>query len=183
MTAGSTGMILELIVIMIVQVAFGNVYKMIGGLVAICMAGMSAGAIAGRRMRITPRRYAALQGGGALAVLIAAHMLVRMGETPVTGAVILAGCLVSGSFAAGTVFAFCARMRSGAQDPRVAGLYACDLLGAAFATLIVGPYLLPVFGVSSLAGATAVMVLIGTGISLTSPVWLRQRGYLEAEPM
>ncbi len=177
MTAGSTGMILELIVIMIVQVAFGNVYKMIGGLVAISMAGMGAGAIAGGRMHITSHRYAALQGGGALAVLVAAHMLARMGESPVTGAIILGGCLVTGAFAAGAVFAFCARMRSGAQDPRVAVLYACDLLGGAFATLIVGPYLLPVFGVSSLAAGTATMVVIGTSISLTSPVWLRQRGY------
>ncbi|MBP1657003.1 MAG: hypothetical protein H6Q31_1604 [Bacteroidetes bacterium] len=171
MTAGCGGIVLELMVLMIVQVSFGNVYKMSGGLIALYMAGMGAGAFAAGRAALAPRWYAGMQCCLALMLLLAAWLQpgISSGSTP--GMAGLVPCLFLGSFGAGAVFTLTSRMA--ALDLVASGsrLYGYDLLGSAVGALLVGPLLLPLLGVQSVANAAAGLVVVGTVISLSSPVW------------
>jgi len=83
----------------------------------------------------------------------------------------LVPCLFLGSFGAGAVFTLTSRMA--ALDLVASGsrLYGYDLLGSAVGALLVGPLLLPLLGVQSVANAAAGLVVVGTVISLSSPVW------------
>jgi spermidine synthase len=171
MMAGCGGIVLELMILMIVQVSFGNVYKTSGALIALYMAGLGLGAFAGGTMKLTPTRYAGMQGSLAVALLVAAWVQpgVSSGSTASAAAMIIA--LVLGSFGAGAVFTLSSRKL--AQEPVVGGsrLYGWDLLGSAIGALLVGPLLLPLLGVQSVANAAICVVVVGTVISLSSPVW------------
>jgi spermidine synthase len=169
--AGCGGIILELMVLMIVQVGFGNVYKMSGALIGLYMAGMSLGAFAGGRLSPISRVYGAVQSGLALTLLVTAFLQTGTPIGPLTGVAVLVICLFLGSLAAGVVFALTSRML--ARDPVIAGsrLYGADLLGSAIGALLVGPFLLPLFGTHVVANAAAAVVVVGAAISLTSPVW------------
>jgi spermidine synthase len=169
--AGCGGIILELMVLIIVQVGFGNVYKMSGALIGLYMAGMSVGAFAGGGMKLTSRVYAAMQSGLALTLLITSSLQYGASSRPLTGVAGLVVCLFVGSLAAGVVFALTSRIM--ARDPVKTGsrLYSADLLGSAIGALLVGPFLLPLLGVHVVANAAAGVVVVGTIISLTSPVW------------
>jgi hypothetical protein len=171
MIAGCGGIILELMILMIIQVSFGNVYKTSGALIALYMAGMGLGAFAGGAMKLTPTWYAGMQGSLALALLVAAWVQpgATAGSTASVAALIFA--LVVGSLGAGAVFTLASRKL--VQEPVTGGsrLYGWDLLGSAIGALLVGPLLLPLLGVQSVANAALCVVVAGTIISLTSPVW------------
>ncbi len=169
--AGFGGITLELIALMIVQVAFGNVYKMSGALIGLYMAGMGIGAFAGGYLKLTSRRYAVMQCGLAVTLLASAFLQSATSEDLIIGVAGLVVCLTFGSLCAGAVFTLTSRVRL--QDPVGNGsrLYGADLLGSAIGALLVGPFLLPLVGVQAVANIGAAAVITGAGISLTSPVW------------
>lgn len=169
--AGCGGIILELMVLMIVQAGFGNVYKMSGALIGLYMAGMSAGAFAGGRLKVSSGVYAATQAALALTLLTTSYLRPGTSMGLFTGAAGLVVCLFVGSLAAGVVFALTSRIVT--RDIVASGsrLYGADLLGSAIGALIVGPFLLPLLGMHVVADAAAGVVVIGSVISLTSPVW------------
>lgn len=171
MTAGCGGIVLELMVLMIVQVSFGNVYKMSGGLIALYMAGMGVGAFAAGRAALAPRWYAGMQCSLALMLLLAAWLRpgISSGFTWSIAGLVL--CLFLGSLGAGAVFTVTSRIAG--LDPVASGsrFYGYDLLGSAVGALLVGPLLLPLLGVQNVANAAAGLVVVGTVISLSSPVW------------
>jgi predicted membrane-bound spermidine synthase len=171
LSAGCSGMTLELMVLMILQVGIGNMYKLVGAFLGVYMAGMSIGAFVAGRISLSARRYAAMQCGLAIA-LVAASMVQPYVSADSPSA--LAGLVVSlvlGSFCAGGVFAFTSRLKS--ADPVVSGsrMYAVDLLGSAIGALSVGPFLLPLLGVQAVASSAAGLAIIGAAATLTSPLW------------
>ncbi len=169
--SGCGGIALELMVLMIVQAGFGNVYKMSGLLIGLYMAGMSIGAFAGGRMKITSRVYALMQSGLALTLLMTPSLQYGAPSRPWMGVTGLFVCLFLGSLAAGVVFALTSRIM--VRDPVQTGsrLYSADLLGSAIGALLVGPFLLPMWGAHVAANAAAGVVVVGTIVALTSPVW------------
>ncbi|HSQ76219.1 MAG TPA: hypothetical protein VLT13_11715, partial [Bacteroidota bacterium] len=171
MTAGCGGIVLELMVLMIVQVSFGNVYKMSGGLIALYMAGMGVGAFAAGRAALAPRWYAGMQCSLALMLLLAAWLQPGISSGFTWSTAFLVICLFLGSLGAGAVFTLTSRMA--ALDLVASGsrLYGYDLLGSAVGALLVGPLLLPLLGVQNVANGAAGLVVVGTVISLSSPVW------------
>lgn len=169
--AGCGGIVLELMILMIVQVGFGNVYQMSGGLIGLYMAGMGGGAILAGRITHASRWYAGMQSGLALALLLAAALSAGVfagASGAVAGLVI---CLIAGSFSAGAVFSLTSRIRS--ENPVATGsrLYGVDLMGSALGALLVGPVLLPLWGVYVVASSTAAVVAAGAIVSLSSPLW------------
>ena len=156
---------------MIIQVGFGNVYKVVGALIGIYMAGMSVGAYLAGKPRLTSRTYGMVQCGLALALLFSSLVMSIPSMSSTAVMVALAASLSLGSLCAGAVFSLTARMR--AVDPVASGsrLYALDLLGSAIGALLVGPFLLPLFGVHAVANAATGLVVVGAVISLTSPMW------------
>jgi spermidine synthase len=179
MTAGCSGLILELIALMMVQVSFGNVYKMIGGMVAVFMAGMSVGALLGQRIRISRRFYVVLQFGLAVAILSSSALQSVTSGSATSMTIALLVCLGGGAVAAGALFSLSSRLSAGTGTGDGSRLYAADLLGSALGALLVGPYLLPVFGIRVMALSTTALVIIGAVISLTSPAWHPQSRPLE----
>jgi spermidine synthase len=169
--AGFGGITLELIALMIVQVGFGNVYKMSGALIGLYMAGMGIGAFAGGYLKLTSRRYTIMQCGLAVSLLASAFLQAATSEGAPAGVAGLVACLTLGSLCAGAVFTLTSRARL--QDPvgNGARLYGADLLGSAIGALLVGPFLLPLVGVQAVADIGAAIVITGAGVSLTSPVW------------
>ncbi len=170
-TAGCGGITLELTVLMIVQVGFGNVYKVSGGLIGLYMAGMSVGAFAAGRLKRGSRWYTTMQCGLALTLVGTALLQPGVSAGSFSAVVGLMTCLFLGSLSAGAVFALTSRL--GLENPVTSGsrLYGVDLLGSAMAAFFVGPFLLPLFGVFAVAGSAAAVVLFGAYVSLSSPAW------------
>jgi predicted membrane-bound spermidine synthase len=171
LSAGCSGIILELLVIMMLQIGLGNMYKMVGAFIGVYMAGMSFGAFVAGNIRLTARRYAAVQCGLAIALLSSSMLQPYLSVESGPALAGLVGSLVLGSFCAGTVFVFTSRLKS--ADPVVAGsqLYAVDLLGSAIGALFVGPFLLPLLGVQTAANSAACLAIVGGVATLTSPLW------------
>ena len=170
-TAGCGGIVLELMVLMIVQVGFGNVYQMSGALIGLYMAGMGAGALLAERIERSFRWYAGMQSGLALTLLLAAAFSAGVSAGSSGAVAGLVVCLVAGSCCAGAVFALTSRVRS--ENPVASGsrLYGVDLMGSALGALLVGPVLLPLWGVYVVASSTAGVVAAGAIVSLLSPLW------------
>lgn len=170
-TAGCGGIVLELMILMIVQVGFGNVYQMSGGLIGFYMAGMGAGAFLAGRITHALRWYAGAQGGLALSLLLAAVFSAGVSAGSSGAVAGLVVCLVAGSCSAGAVFALTSRVRC--DNPVATGsrLYGVDLMGSALGALLVGPVLLPLWGVYVVASSTAGVVAAGAIVSLSSPFW------------
>jgi spermidine synthase len=171
MSAGCGGIVLELMIIMIVQVGFGNVYKVVGGFVGLYMAGMSFGAYLGGRLRCEARTYGVAQCGLGVAVLSLPFLQSILPSSSLPVVIGLVACLFLGSLCAGIVFALTARVRE--QDPVLSGsrLYAVDLLGSAMGALFIGPFVFPLLGAQATANLATGVVIGGALVTLTSPVW------------
>jgi spermidine synthase len=177
LSAGCGGIVLELLVLMIIQVAFGNVYKLIGVLIGVYMAGMSLGACLAGRVRVSARTYGVAQCGLALALLLSPLIQPTLSTNEVVALVFLTVGLFLGSLCAGAIFTLTVRMAVADPVSRGARLYAVDLLGSAIGALLVGPLLLPLLGIEAVANAATCLVIVGALVTLTSPAW---RAYAKA---
>jgi spermidine synthase len=177
MSAGCGGIVLELMVLMIIQVEFGNVYKAVGGFIGLYMAGMSLGAYLGGRLTLSARTYGLVQSGLGLSLMVLPLMQSCLAaNTPLAVGGLIATVFV-GSLCAGAVFALTARMGKHGVVRAGAHLYAVDLLGSAIGALFIGPVVLPLLGVQATADLATSVVLVGAFVTLTTSVW---RGYEKA---
>ncbi len=159
--AGFAGMILEGTLLLVYQIGQGVLYRDLGILLMMFMAGLAAGSGAMDRRATTagaPGRGAGaalLSSAAALAVLIAWRVSSPGGSSLWTSAVLLfaAGCLT------GALFAFGSLRRVDDQGSVVAPLYVADLLGGAAGSFAGSLFLVPMLGLPASALLVGLLAL------------------------
>jgi spermidine synthase len=165
-SAGFLGMVFETGLILYYQVKKGVLYQNLGLLLMLFMAGLAAGSMvivkmAGRDEPAygrNPMIGAGLMGGFAVLNLIYIGFLSLdyPAGIPFTGCLIfLTGFLVAG------VFAWASLSGAGRQQDLVSPLYAADLLGGCFGSLLGSLLLIPFWGLIPTGVALAVLSLMG----------------------
>lgn len=160
--AGFAASTLELVLLLAFQALYGSLYRQVGLVVTVFMAGLAVGAIVGNRQSGNGR--ALTLNALALAALAAALPIVL----PHLGSLDIAlGTSVSGQ---GVLLALTFALAGlvGAQFPlagasagaTAAQLFTADLVGAALGALLVGAWLLPLFGVGLVCALTAGLNLV-----------------------
>jgi spermidine synthase len=169
---GFSGMAADLVVVFAFQSFYGHVYHSIGLLITAFMAGLSLGGLlmTSRTRRAAPDEPTLIRLELAIVfywvlVAIGLHSLsLRLSgsaaSTAIQTALLFANALAG--FLVGAQFPVANRMwlRSGDRPRRTAGtLYACDLVGAFAASVVVPVVLIPVLGIVGLCFLTAALKL------------------------
>ncbi len=150
-TGGFTSASLELIILSIFQIIFGNVYYLTGIIITIFMLGLATGSFFSDRLfkEVNPFRFVVLQLAlGLFTAMVPLFMFLL--KEDFSGAVFLyiiffLITLVLG-FLTGIMFAFVTRMGKGPYA-RISGeYYSLDLLGSAAGALLVTIVLIPALG-------------------------------------
>ena len=164
--SGFAASALEVVLLLGFQVLYGSLYRQVGLVVTVFMAGLAAGAWAANR------RLAggAVPGPGALALLAGAIAALAAGLPLLLGRLEGLDAAVGGAWAgpavilllggglAGLVghqFPLAAAADPGAPAAAAARLYGADLAGAALGALLVSAWLVPAFGVTTVCLLTA----------------------------
>ncbi len=182
-TVGCAGMGLELVAIYMYQNLYGYLYREIGFLVAVFMAGLTVGAILGRwiahlpnAQRILIRVLFGMAGFTflfpfflwGLSMIQPGHSI---GLTVYGGLILVTGCLVGVVFP--VAVAVLAERQSGDGGKVVAFADAADHLGGALGAFLPGILLFPLFGVFWIC------VLLGVGLACVATGFLMAT-YLES---
>ena len=172
---GFAGMGIEIVLIVAFQICYGYAYRQIGLIVTAFMIGSAAGAAWSARRAGDPRaRLARLDGLLAVFAFVLApalealravdHPLIAAGGPPVIFPVLTG---VTG-FLGGAQFPLAAKATFQGAEKTFGRLYAVDLLGAAFGSIVISALLIPLIGI---AGACYCL----GGVKLASAVALRLR--------
>lgn len=173
MAAGSfTLMACEVLIIYAYQVSYGYLYYRIGLIIAALMLGMAGGTWTSTEMldRTSRRTLAGVHAGLILFALSswllfagrAAGGAAPVGEPVFLAMAALAGAVVGFEFPAANRLYLAAR----GNDPGRAGtIYGVDLAGSCAGALLVGMWLLPVYGVG---GAASVLIALNVPVAVLS---------------
>jgi len=173
---GATGIVVEVVVILGYQVAFGHLFARIGMIVAAYMLGLAGGARAIEAGWLQPsfRTLAGVQLALVVGCAGLAGFVVRIGVATLPGwsEPLFAGVAAVAGLAAGLHFPAAVRLL--ADRGSAGGLYAWDLAGAAIGSFVASIALLPLLGVP------AVMVLLSAlNLGAFTVLWVcRVRGIL-----
>lgn len=173
---GATGIVIEVVVILAYQVAFGHLFARIGLIIAAYMLGLALGAraIEARWVRPTFRTLMVVQVALVIGCAALAGVLYAVGVATLPGwsESLFAGVAALAGLAAGLHFPCAVRLR-GARGS-AGGLYAWDLAGAAIGSFTASIVLLPILGVP------AVLVLLhASNLGAVLVLWAcRVRGIL-----
>ena len=142
---GVTSIVFEIAVILAFQIYFGSVYGRVALLLTSFMAGLAAGAFAGRlRRRESLADVTASQGGF---ILILAAFSLSLRGAPSAG--LLVGLLAGFGFLSGWLFVAANRLYLKNQE-RLGTGYGLDLLGSFLGALAASSILIPLVGVDKL---------------------------------
>lgn len=157
-TTGFVVMLLELSLIFVFQVLYGNVFREIGMLITMLMAGMAAGSMAvaplGAKTRDTSKTLAAIEGTLALFCVFLVIIFSLSGRGATAGETLLRfvffTLLFASGFFAGVEFPLAVKLY---QDRRPRGgsvgpVYGSDLAGGFVGGLAGGFFLFPLMGVT-----------------------------------
>jgi spermidine synthase len=166
---GFTTMGLEVLLLLGFQAVYGYVYHQLAILIAMFMAGMALGSWRGLRARSNMRRLALLQTVAAAAPLA---LCLLMEALPIVRAAFVFPVL---AFLCGLIggnqFPVASRIYFSDRPGRSPGaLYALDLAGSCFGALLIGAFLIPLFGFRSTAVVMAVVCL-----TPALPAWVGSR--------
>ena len=156
----------ELLVVFAFQIYFGYIYRQIGIIITLFLAGLLPGAWLGNRLRRQGKRILVLTD----VMLIISLALFILGVTNFAGRPPAAFFLAFGfvvSLACGCQFPVALYLRGG-DDLAVTRSFFADLMGAAWGTLLTSVILIPYAGILWAAGAfiglkSISLMLIGTG--------------------
>jgi spermidine synthase len=166
--AGCAGMVVEAVVIVDYQVRSGVLYRDLGVLLMLFMAGLALGAavtpmlVARAGAAGDPQRAHRLLGGGLLlgftvaGVAHAAYLVVGVGGGLLVSATML---LVSGALVA-ALFAYASLDRVEHQRAIVSPLYAADLVGGCVGSLATSLLLIPILGLAGTMLGMAGLALV-----------------------
>lgn len=175
--SGLTGMAMEMLLIFAYQNVFGYVYRTIGILIALFMAGLAAGACVSARRpdRHATTTLAASQAFNGLFALALPFLIETLTEA--NNATIVTGGFIALAFVAGLLTSIpyplaCKVLASQGNDGgRGAGLlYGFDIFGGFIGALFVGSILLPLHGFTFACAATTILSLGGAVILLAAIV-------------
>lgn len=148
-TTGAAGMGAEVVVLYAFQAASGQLYTGIALLVGLFMAGLAAGAYAGRRLLARKLARAGLLADAAalLLMLVSGPVLAWAIDLPAVIAAwsAVAGAVTGAAFPA--LLAVCASPRGGDERSAAGWIEAADHLGAALGALAASVIWLPVYGI------------------------------------
>ncbi len=162
--AGLLGMVMESALILHYQVKTGVLYRDLGLLITLFMAGLACGSGAvHRRLGSAPhrpgraRRLGAVALGAFVVLCLAVAFLSGSSVAPLgltSAGLFLSGCLLSALFA-------CASL-DGVEEQRrvVSPLYAADLVGGCLGSLAASLFLVPVLGIQLTALVAALLCLV-----------------------
>jgi spermidine synthase len=161
--SGATGIGLQLALLLAFQIGTGALYRELGLLVAGYMAGAAAGAWLGRRGEARRLVVGAALGQAFVALLLAlaAPLVAGGGETArplAVAATFLAGLLPGVQFAAAG--------RALAGSGAAGTLWAADLAGAAFCSLLLLTFAVPALGVRGAIGTLGALQLAAAALLL-----------------
>lgn len=150
----------EILLLFVFQVLYGNVYLMISGFVSLFMAGLALGAIVAQRTgNETDRsRFSAtllvltLLVLAAPVYLIFSSLMMRLAFIP--GMLIL-GHVFTVAFLTGRLFYYGSLLQTGNVARKASALYAADLTGGALGAMTMSVLLLPLAGVAGSSLMTA----------------------------
>jgi len=164
--AGFAASGLEIVLLLGFQMLYGSVYRQVGVLVTVFMAGLASGAWAAGRgaRRLTPVRALALLGFGIAALAAAVPLVLRA-----SGALDAAsgsrfagqGCILTATLLLAVMVGAQFPLAGGAGGPGAkavpARLFSADLAGAALGALLVSSLLIPLLGVPAVCLLIAVL--------------------------
>ncbi|HBL23386.1 MAG TPA: hypothetical protein DDZ40_04640 [Deltaproteobacteria bacterium] len=170
-TTGFVVMLLELSLIFVFQVLYGNVFREIGMLITMLMAGMAAGSMAvgrlGAKTRDTSKSLAAIEGALALFCIFLVIVFSLSGRIATAGETLLrivffALLFVSGLFA-GMEFPLAVRLYENGRprEGSVGPVYGSDLAGGFAGGLAGGFFLFPLMGVTGSCLVFAALKMCG----------------------
>jgi len=177
-TTGFVAMAVEIMLIFVYQNIFGYIYREIGLIIALFMAGLAVGAWWGHSRstiheRITRRTLLLLEGVMiALALLIPAAASFGASLLPLipAGRFILIGIMFFAGFATGAQFPLAVDLYLRGKDEKVgAGAGAVDSadhIGAALGAALTGVLLVPVFGIWATALLLALLKVVSGAVLL-----------------
>jgi spermidine synthase len=165
--AGAAGMSLQLVLLVADQALRGHLYHGLGLLLAACMAGMAAGALAARRA--FRRRNAlglAAAAVAAVAMLTAAALEIARAVPAVATAAVVVLLVMVGT---GTGAVYPVAVRAAARTGAAARMYAWDLVGAAVAAFVTSLFGIPLLGLLPVAVLCAALCTVAAVANLGKP--------------
>jgi spermidine synthase len=166
--SGYAASALEVVLLLGFQVLCGSVYRQVGVIITVFMAGLAVGALAAARYRADASRaaLAGLAAGIAVLASILPIGLKSLGHAPVpvVEAVIALVTLVLACMV-GMEFPVAARAGVGDVVETASRLYTADFVGACLGALLASTLLIPLLGVT-------MTCLLVAGLNAVSAVWL-----------
>lgn len=162
LTAGFTVSSMEVIMILIIQIIYGNLYYMTGVVFTVFMAGLSIGSIKRDQIIKTPRlaKMSQIQLGLGLLVLTVPLINYLFRHYEIFDAAIFPAFFIIIFFLGlltGLEFSIGSYLMSGSYAKISGNLYGADLFGSAVGALIVSIYLIPLLGLNHVIFAVSIM--------------------------
>ncbi|MDD5111016.1 MAG: hypothetical protein PHG85_00555 [Candidatus Altiarchaeota archaeon] len=171
-SAGFAGTSLQLSIILAFQALYGYAYRQIGAIVAAFMLGLMAGSLYST-MAIRSRKQGDLRilvAGISIYSFIIAACLMLASYADSAGlpafllpAVFLLASMISGMLT-GALFPIAGKIslaKNPAAESAMGALYAADMAGAFFGSLLTGVFLAPVYGIITATAAAGLLALAG----------------------
>jgi spermidine synthase len=149
-STGLAAMGTEMVVVFAFQVLYGYVYLQIGAIVTAFLLGIFPGAFAAHRFRGKEKLRLGVSEVSLTLLLLLVFGWVSFLKNEPPPVLFLVYCFVF-AFWCGFQFPLAARLIGEAQSP-AAGCLAADLTGAALGTLLMGAWVIPVWGMQAAAG-------------------------------
>ena len=190
-SGGFAGSSLEVVVLLGVQVLYGSLYRQLGLIITLFMAGLAAGAWIGGRLPAVRPAQAGAKGHGSqhdrrrlagVAFALALYGLLlpwafavlgrwgAAGATPWLGQATVALLAAVLAVLVGMEFPMACRIERGRPGPLAARLFAADFVGACAGAVLAGAVLVPVLGVQTACGVAA-----GLNVLAGLVLWWRER--------
>jgi spermidine synthase len=180
-TSGFAAMALELAVLLLFQVIFGNLYLRLSLLVTLFLGGAAIGALVAPRLPGTARAQIRLADAAVALIALALLAVSKLGTGDVgaraldpgtqdavrwiAGSVLLPALALLAAVPMGIQFAAAGRAAPGAMSP-LGRLYLADLAGAASGTMVTGLWLLPRGGIPAVIAAVVAIKIASLGLQV-----------------
>ena len=178
-SSGATGLSLELVILYTFQDNFGNVYHIIGFIIAIFMFGLPLGAMTANAL-LSRRKFAGQKQVIAFVVFIQVilavisfllpHITQLFAEVVIIHQVVIFVETILIGFAVGLVFPLAIHLYLGKEEKtgKTAGIVdAFDHMGAAVGAFFIGTLFLPVMGIAKICALVALFPLITAALLFT----------------
>jgi spermidine synthase len=170
---------IEIILLIAFQVMFGYVYRMMGVIISVFIAGLAAGALFRGNIlsRASVGNFIKLQFGVAiysilLPIILVMLQILSVGSAALHSIILLLTFIVAALI--GMEFSIAAALKRASATVTASSLYGADLFGSAIGALIVSVYCIPQFGIMKVS---FMLALVSAGAACISII--NKRKYLD----